>query len=268
MDGAPIATRLLEIWEHGRLLTPAERAQSLLALARPAAPDGELARLAIGARDRELLALRERLFGPRLTALARCPACGQDLELDLALADIRLPSDREADRPQTLRSDGYEIRFRLPTCGDLVDLARNGPAGNGGRPETVATETSGPPASSPRGPQDGASDLLRRCVLEVRRNGEAADGTLPTAVAAAVSARMAELDPQGDLQLDLRCPACAHRWQAPLDIASYLWSEIHAWAGRVLREVHALASAYGWREADILAMSPVRRQAYLELIGP
>jgi hypothetical protein len=51
-----------------------------------------------------------------------------------------------------------------------------------------------------------------------------------------------------------------------LDIASYLWSEIHAWAGRMLRDVHALAAAYGWREADILAMSPWRRQAYLEMI--
>ena len=32
-------------------------------------------------------------------------------------------------------------------------------------------------------------------------------------------------------------------------------------------EVHALASAYHWHERDILALSPVRRQAYLELLG-
>jgi hypothetical protein len=30
-------------------------------------------------------------------------------------------------------------------------------------------------------------------------------------------------------------------------------------------EVDALARAYGWREADILALSPARRAAYLEL---
>jgi hypothetical protein len=34
-----------------------------------------------------------------------------------------------------------------------------------------------------------------------------------------------------------------------------------------LREVHTLAWAYGWREADILAMSPARRQFYIELVG-
>jgi hypothetical protein len=33
----------------------------------------------------------------------------------------------------------------------------------------------------------------------------------------------------------------------------------------MLYDVHALASAYGWREADVLAMSPMRRQVYLEL---
>jgi hypothetical protein len=34
----------------------------------------------------------------------------------------------------------------------------------------------------------------------------------------------------------------------------------------VLREVHILASAYGWREDDILAMSPARRRIYLEML--
>jgi hypothetical protein len=48
---------------------------------------------------------------------------------------------------------------------------------------------------------------------------------------------------------------------------SFLWSEIHSWAQRLLRDVHAIAAAYGWREGDILAMNPLRRQAYLELIG-
>ena len=31
-------------------------------------------------------------------------------------------------------------------------------------------------------------------------------------------------------------------------------------------EVHALASCYGWREADILAMSGERRRQYLQRV--
>ena len=77
---------------------------------------------------------------------------------------------------------------------------------------------------------------------------------------------MAAADPQADLQLSLACPECQHTWQTPLDIVSYFWSEIQAWATRLLREIHALASAYGWNEAEVLALSSWRRRAYLELI--
>jgi len=49
------------------------------------------------------------------------------------------------------------------------------------------------------------------------------------------------------------------------DIARYLWSEVHAWALRFLREVDLIARTYHWREEDILALTPTRRQAYLEL---
>ena len=37
--------------------------------------------------------------------------------------------------------------------------------------------------------------------------------------------------------------------------------------GRLLRQVHTLAMAYGWREIDILSMSALRRQVYLEMLG-
>ena len=78
---------------------------------------------------------------------------------------------------------------------------------------------------------------------------------------------MAQADPQADVQLALSCPACSHQWQSVFDIVSFFWSEMNAWAYRILREVHILASAYGWREADILAMSPYRRQLYLKMVS-
>jgi hypothetical protein len=49
------------------------------------------------------------------------------------------------------------------------------------------------------------------------------------------------------------------------DIASFLWRETHGWAQGTLRDVHGLAAAYGWREEDVLRLSPTRRQIYLEL---
>ena len=81
-----------------------------------------------------------------------------------------------------------------------------------------------------------------------------------------VSARLSDLDPQADVRIDAACPSCANRWQAPFDIVSYLWAEIDAWACRMLRDIVRSAAAYGWRESEILALSPIRRQVYLDLI--
>jgi predicted DNA-binding transcriptional regulator AlpA len=78
---------------------------------------------------------------------------------------------------------------------------------------------------------------------------------------------MAAADPLADIRLGLICPACGHAWQVLFDIVTFFWSEIDAWARRTLREVHALARAYGWREAEILALTARRRQHYLEILA-
>ena len=83
----------------------------------------------------------------------------------------------------------------------------------------------------------------------------------------AIAAEMEKADPQANVQLALDCADCGHRWLSGFDIVPFLWSEIDNWARRVLREVCALASAFGWREADILAMSAGRRQLYLQMIA-
>jgi hypothetical protein len=67
--------------------------------------------------------------------------------------------------------------------------------------------------------------------------------------------------------LDFTCPGCNYQWQSLFDITAFFWQEIAAFVKRLLREVHTLAKAYGWREADILAMSHQRRQFYLEMVG-
>jgi hypothetical protein len=64
----------------------------------------------------------------------------------------------------------------------------------------------------------------------------------------------------------LCCSSCKRELQAELDIVSFFWTEINSWAMRMLREIHSLASTYGWTESDILAMSAARRQVYLELV--
>ena len=233
------AGELLAVWERGQGQPPEYQALLLLAAASSASLDA-LAVLSIGQRDACLLTLREWTFGAWLACVATCACCRERLELEFSAADLRLPGAAEPDDQHRLALDGYEITFRLPDSRDLAAL---------------------------RDAASGPQTLLARCLLDIRRGDQAvALATLPPAVLAEVVAQMGRADPQADVQLDLACPSCGHRWLAPFDIVAFFWREIEVWAGRTLRDVHTLASAYGWHEADILALTPQRRQIYLELV--
>jgi hypothetical protein len=238
------ASELLDVWERGVARRSAERAVMLLAAASPGSTPEHLAQTPVGERDASLLTLREWTFGSRLIGLASCPGCGERLELVYDVADVRASPDARAAGEMSLTIEGYEVHFRLPNSLDLAAAAD--------QPDVAA----------------GRRLLLERCVLRAVHHGEERPADrLPPGVVDAMGQRMAQADPQGDVQLDLACPACSRRWQAGFDIAAFFWSEIDAWACRTLRNVHALASAYGWSETEILSMSPSRRQAYLEMVS-
>jgi len=110
--------------------------------------------------------------------------------------------------------------------------------------------------------------LLERCISRVEHQGKTVSlAEVAPSVFAVLVTRMGEIDKTGNVQLLLNCPQCAHESQAIFDIESFFWKEIQAWAIRILREVHQLASAYGWREIDVLNMTAWRRQVYLNLTG-
>jgi hypothetical protein len=238
------ASELLGAWERGLGQRLNERALTLLAATDPQNPRDALAKLSIGRRDAGLLSLREEIFGSRLISLADCPRCHERLELSFNTADIQDSSGAMALEESSVRVEDWQVEFRLPNSDDLLALSDCKDVGA------------------------GRALLLRRCILSVEKNREvSAVDDLPANVIEAVVQRMAEADALGDVQLALTCPLCGHEWQAPFDIVSFLWTEINAWAHRTLHDVGELARAYGWREADILALSPLRRQVYLEMIS-
>ncbi len=109
--------------------------------------------------------------------------------------------------------------------------------------------------------------LVERCVSARREDGtRVAAQDLPETVLADVAVRMEQEDPQADVRISMQCPACGHAWQVTFDIVTFFWRELGAWAARQLRDVHELASAYGWSEAQILALSPARRHRYLGML--
>lgn len=64
----------------------------------------------------------------------------------------------------------------------------------------------------------------------------------------------------------LVCAACEAMWEAPFDAGAFVLAEARAEAARILDEIHELAVAYGWTEADVLALAPRRRGSYLRLV--
>lgn len=236
------ATELLSVWEHGSALPAPRRALLLLGAAAPDATPEALGQLPVGQRDDLLLRLRAAAFGPRIEATAACPQCGEKLEMAFHTDDLRSSGASASSAPLTLEFEDHSLTFRLPDSFDLVELTSV--------PDLAQAE----------------SALLRRCVLSARSGGRVlSPDELPAPVVTALAARLAEADPQADVRLSLACPACEHRWEEPFDIVTFFWREIEAWAARILREVHTLATAYGWSEAEILALSPARRRLYLEL---
>ncbi len=77
---------------------------------------------------------------------------------------------------------------------------------------------------------------------------------------------MALADPLAEIRIALRCPGCGNESAETLDIVSFLWGEIQARAKRLLWEVHAIASVYGWSEAQVLSLSATRRSHYVEMV--
>ncbi len=237
---------ILTIWEAGLRQHPVERAITVLAVTDPQHSYSDCLALSVGQRDGRLLAIRECTFGTRFTGYAECPQCREPLEFTFGADDIRATAPgRENDgQAFSFRCEDYEVQARLPDSADLLAIA-----GCRAVPEARAL-------------------LLERCIARAAHEGTAiAVSALPDNVIEALGEAAIERDPQSEIRLELVCPSCDYRWFAIFDILTFLWQEIMMRARRILYDVHLLASAYGWSESNILAMSALRRRLYLEMVS-
>jgi len=228
--------KILAVWEAGRQQHELDRALTLLAAASPGRTREELAGLSIGERDARLLQLRTLVLGTSAHGFAECPQCAERVEFPVDTAPLALPKEVAA-KPHEIEVNGTCVRFRLPNSRDLA--------------EVVAAPDA----------RQGLRRLVERCVMEVSPPNELSSENIE-----ALSRAMLDADPQAEVSLVLECPSCGHGWDALFDIADFFWSELAAMARRLLREIDALARAYGWSEREILSLPARRRQTYLELI--
>ena len=230
-------SELLLLWERGASRHALDRSALLAAAARPDWPADSIADLPLGVVNASLLQLRAACFGAAHRRPCRLP--------DSAASACRLRWTRAScwhrpmapsRRPREAEVAG--LRVRPPSLRDLA---------------AVATEAR---CRTRRTPVAGALHPGGRCRATGRCGAAGRRGKrwmrwirMPTS----------------------RWPCSA--WLAgtrslvQLDAGQLLWDEIEARAQVLLHEVHTLASAYGWSEAQILALTPARRASYLAMVG-
>lgn len=235
------AEAVLAIWEQLPVDDAVRGPLTILAQAYPELSEDNLLEMSIGERDSRLLQLREQLFGETLDGFADCPRCAERLEFSIAAGDIRDVAGPDiAERSLDVRTTDLDARLRPPNSRDLLDVQRYAD------------------------PDLAARLMLERCVEQLTYRGQPLlPGDAPDDVLTVIGEQLSRQQGLADFDLEIQCSACGHRWDAPLDIASFFGRELHRLAGQLLDQVHTLAAAYGWSEKAILDMHPQRRRAYL-----
>lgn len=238
---------LFAAWEQGLDLNLVTRNLLILAKACEGASLNDLARLSIGERDARLLQVRQTVFGHKMHQTAGCPACQEKTEWETHTSQLCLQQFDQLFTVKTYATNqqGYHITYRLANSLDLLKIIQK---------------------KLP--PEEARYTILTGCLLEVKKmNADAEIESVPVSVLHAVEEEMALQDPQADIQFDLACPVCGHHWQAGFDILNFFWAEVNNWAQRLMQEIYLLARYFNWSENEILALSPRRRQLYLQMIN-
>jgi predicted RNA-binding Zn-ribbon protein involved in translation (DUF1610 family) len=227
---------LLDLWESGCRRHPIDRALLILARAFPDASYEGLAGWPLGRRNQALTNFYSQCFGRHLRAWTACPNCGEKLEFEIdadMLAGERTSGGEDANEPVTV--NGWILR--LPTSRDLA---------------AAADETD---------PTTGALRIVESCLVEPSAPGEWSEEELSE-----IGETMSMADPLAEIRVSVPCPGCGKDGKETLDLVSFVWTKIEAHVSRLLFDIHTLASAYGWSEADILSLSENRRSRYLEMV--
>lgn len=236
------ASEIISLWETAHRFHPVDQSLSILQQVMPDYTRDQLAAMPLGKRDTLLLSLRRITFGDTLPGRCNCQHCGEAVEFELSCTELT----KDAVEPQlkVLCLDDYNITIRPLNSFDLAAAAG-----------TSSLE-------------DACELLLHCCVAESRFRGKAVESkTLPPVIVDRIIKTAPTVDPQAEVKLDLNCPVCQHQWHSLFDISRFLWLEISARARQLLMAVHRLARAYGWTEAEILNLSPVRRAVYLQMVA-
>jgi hypothetical protein len=225
---------LLAAWEATVAVPELARGPALVAEAGLADDLDAALDLPLGESAALAARLHADAFGDEVEGLVTCEPCGTVLDVSVPLAELPAPRGDAT----VVVAPGGELRVRAPTTRDLL-AARDSP--------------------------DPAQALLAACVTGA--GGAPADpDALDEASLALVDDAAEELAGAAAIVVRVACPECGAAVAAPLDVGALLAERVARAAAEALGEVAELAAAFGWSEAEVLALTPLRRRAYVELV--
>ncbi len=201
------------------------------------APDPETVRsLSVGDRQFLVRKLAGHMGRSRVWLTATCPSCAESF--DFAVDQAELPAKPADPRPVECATSLGTLTVRPPTGADQEAVAESDSA------EAVRL-------------------LVQRCVRRRAEplTAEEVDEVL-TADSLDLDEAFAACSPEVTTVVTAACPECDARSDIRVD--PYLLFDTPA--ADLLADVHTVASAYHWSEAEILSLPRARRMQYLARI--
>jgi hypothetical protein len=170
-----------------------------------------------------------------------CGACGQQLELELTLAEIA-EIQSEADRSETVSVEaaGEKFIIRKPLGRDQQDWQNR----------IFADE------------QTAIHSIFNSLRVSEKQAADFDDEILPL-----VEEALDEADPLINFNCRVGCFECGATNEFHTDLLDFALAELRRSQWRLFYAVHRLASRYHWSEGEIFAVPYWRRRQYLALIA-
>jgi hypothetical protein len=204
-------------------------------------PDGFYKDITIGKRIEMLLVLAFGRENAGVPLLINCPNCAEELEIELALAEISdLQSTSDGSETIQVRlGDDRPFFFRKPTGRDQEIWAN-----------TVYRD------------EDAA---LRAMIDSLAVEPELVENLEPDAFIEIEDA-LDEADPLVNFSCLVTCEVCGLQHEHEVDLLEIALGKLKSAQNELLLTVHRLAVAYHWSEKEIFEIPNSRRVRYLHLV--
>lgn len=220
---------LLSAWSESAAGAHRQIGTLLTALVRGAV----LERDTLGQRNRRMLQLHAALFDRAIEARVACPVCKTHNEFAIPRGEMLAAPMADPNAIVEITVRGAPARFRQPRLADIAAAAND---------------------------NDPRAVLIGLCSLDGLTG-------LSDDEAEALAARYEALDPLANIIIDTPCVQCGTAIAATVELADFVAHDIARLVDALLRDVDTIAGAYGWSEANILALPPRRRARYVGMIA-